>query len=221
MSSGSFFAARRIRSLARRGSSRKPGRQLVLEGEDDGETVTLLITVLRESRWIRVDVGGRVPTVGTHVVEERDYEDGELFEVSRNFYAICARTHDVFYFGEDVDFYENGEIVGHGGSWLAGKDGAMPGIIMPGTFLLGSRYFQEIAPGVALDRAEHVRMGVTVETPFGILEHCVEVRETTPLEPGSESRKFYAPRIGLVADGVLRLVDVIDSVDDDDPDDDD
>ena len=40
---------------------------------------------------------------------------------------------------------EDGRIVSHEGAWRAGVDGAQPGLIMPGTFLLGSRYFQEIA----------------------------------------------------------------------------
>lgn len=193
----------------------KPGRRLVLEG--DGERV--LITVLRETHRIKLEIGGRLQSLKTRVVEEREYEDGELKEVSRNFFAICAKTNDVFYFGEEVDDYEDCEIVGHGGEWLAGKDGAMPGIIMPGTFLLGSRYFQEIACDVALDRAEHVKTGLTVETPFGVLENCVQVRETSPLDHGAESTKVYAPGIGLVVDNDIRLVDVIENVKDDDHDD--
>jgi hypothetical protein len=78
---------------------------------------------------------------------------------------------------------------------------------MPGTILLGSRYFQEIAPDVAMDRAEHVRMNVTVETPKDIFEGCIEVKETTPLEPNAKDTKVYAPGIGLVIDGPLELTD--------------
>ncbi len=195
----------------------QPGRQLVLEGEDEDATVTVFITVLWETRDIVLNIGGRSRTVRTRVVEEREFADGELKEVSRNFFAGCAKTNDVFYFGEDVDIYEGGEIVSHDGAWLAG-DGAMPGIVMPGTFLLGSRYFQEIAPGIALDRAEHVAMGVTVRTPFGVLEDCVVVRETSPLEPGSESMKAYCPRIGLAIDDVVQLIDVIEGPADGDDD---
>jgi len=47
----------------------------------------------------------------------------------------------VYYFGEEVDIYlPNGQVV-HDGAWEAGQAGALPGIIMPGTFLLGSRYY--------------------------------------------------------------------------------
>jgi hypothetical protein len=44
----------------------------------------------------------------------------------------------------------------------------------------------------------------------------VLVIETTPLEPGAQSRKVYAPGIGLVVDSVLQLVDVVEDEDDDD-----
>jgi hypothetical protein len=188
----------------------QPGRRLVYEGVDEeGAELKLLVTVLRETRRITLDLGGRQRTVLARVVEEREFEDGDLVEVSRNFFAVCARTDDVVYFGEDVDIYqEDGSIV-HDGAWLAGQAGASPGLIMPGTFLLGSRYFQERAPGIAMDRAEHTRMGLAVDTPHGLLTDCVEVRETSPLEPGAESIKLYCPGIGLAVDGPLRLTEVI------------
>jgi hypothetical protein len=145
--------------------------------------------------------------VETRVVEERESEDGELVEVSRNFWAFCVETGSIFYFGEDVDDYEDGEIVGHEGAWRAGEDGAEPGIIIPGTFLIGSRYFQEIAPGVAMDRAEHTAMGLTVETEAGIFEDCAEILDSSPFDPGSEDRKVYCPGIGLVIDEDLELVE--------------
>jgi hypothetical protein len=147
--------------------------------------------------------------IETRVVEERETEDGELVEVSRNYFAICNRTNSVIYFGEEVDIYEDGVIVGHEGEWLAGVDGARPGIIMPGTVLVGARYFQEVAPGVALDRAEIVSLTATVQTPAGRFTRCLRTRETTPLEPGEVEFKSYAPGIGLIQDEVLRLVRII------------
>jgi hypothetical protein len=186
----------------------EPGHQLSFEGEQDGVVRTLFVTVLDATRKVTLRIGGRTRTLTTRVVEEREFEDDELVEVSRNFFAICGGTNDVFYFGEDVDIYEDGEIVSHDGAWLAGRNGAKPGIIMPGTFLLGSRYFQEVAAN-ARDQAEHVAMGLQVSTPAGDFSGCVEVTETTPLEPGSESTKVYCPDIGLVQDNDLELVDMV------------
>jgi len=190
----------------------KPGRQLYLSnlrcvdaGECD-ELEEVWITVKKDLRKIRLPLDHKVRHVWTRVVEERETADSELKDVSRNFFADCRPTHDVYYFGEDVDIYENGVIVDHSGAWLTGKHGAMPGIIMPeSAFIVGSRYFQEVAPGVALDRAEHAATGEEVEVPAGVFEDCIEVTETTPLNPDEESTKVYCRDIGLVIDGDLEL----------------
>jgi len=174
----------------------EPGFFLVLEGEEDGEALRLTITVLDETRV--------VAGVETRVVEEREEEGGRLVEVSRNCFAISKRTNAVYYFGEDVDIYKEGKVVGHGGAWLAGEKGARFGLMMPGTPLLGARYYQEVAPGVAMDRAEIVSLTKTLETPAGQFEGCLEVEETTPLERGKES-KVYAAGIGLIRDADLKL----------------
>jgi hypothetical protein len=57
---------------------------------------------------------------------------------------------------------------------------------------------------VAEDRAEHVAMDVTVETPAGTFADCLQVDETSPLESGV-SVKLYAPGVGLVQDDILYL----------------
>lgn len=185
-----------------------PGDQLTLEGEDDGETVKVEITVSNETRPISFTTakGTRV-SLQARVVVEREWVDDELVEVSRNWFSRCRQTNDVFYFGEEVDIYEDGEIVSHEGAWEAGVDGALPGIIIPARFLLGSRYFQEIAPGEALDRAEHIDMGLTVKAAGRTLRNCVAVSETSPLEPGHESLKVYCPGVGLVMDDDITLTE--------------
>lgn len=186
----------------------EPGYQLVFEGQEDGETVHLEITVLDQTETIHVPDVGKVKT---RVVEEVETVDGELVETSRNFFAICDPTNDVYYFGEQVDIYNEDGTVTHEGAWRAGdptENGpAQPGLMMPGTFLLGSRYYQEIAPGIAEDRAENVEMGLDVSVPAGTFHDCVGILETTPLEPGSESEKTYCPGVGLVIDNVAELVE--------------
>jgi hypothetical protein len=178
----------------------KPGLTTVLEGVVDGERTRLKITVLNQT----LEIGG----VRTRVVEEREHVGGKLFEVSRNYFAHCDGNGTVFYFGEDVDFYENGQIVSHEGAWRHGMNGAKAGVIMPGIALLGSRYFQEVAPGVALDRAEILDLSAAVSTPFRQFGNALLTEETTPLEPADVAHKSYAAGIGLVADGELRLVRV-------------
>ena len=138
------------------------------------------------------------------MVEELETRNGLLAEVSRNYFAICNRTNSVFYFGEDVDDYEDGKVTGHGGAWLSGVNGARFGLMMPGTPVLGARYHQEIAPKVAMDRAEIVSLTATLKTPAGKYEKCLKTEESSALEPGKES-KLYAPDIGLILDGKLKL----------------
>ena len=84
---------------------------------------------------------------------------------------------------------------------------------MPGTFLLGAKYFQEIAPPNAVDRGQHTAMGVDVELEVGEWENCVQVADTNPAEgrcdvDGEDADiKTYCPGIGLVQDQDLELVD--------------
>lgn len=97
------------------------------------------------------------------------------------------------------------------GAWRAGENGARPGIILPGgPFLLGSRYFQEIAPQVAMDRGEHINMGLEITVPAGsTFTDCVAVEENTPLDKKELSTKIYCPGVGLVIDDDLELVQIV------------
>ena len=146
-----------------------------------------------------------VDGIETRVVEEREYDKGQLKEISRNFFAMSKKTEDVFYFGEDVDDYEDGAVIGHGGQWRAGKDGARAGLYMPGKPAVGMRFYLEIHPGVAMDRAEIFQTDATVETPAGNFKNALIVSETSPLEEGDESYKRYAPKIGMIYDDGLEL----------------
>lgn len=175
----------------------EPNYQLVLSGEEDGEAAQITITVLNETREVNV--------TNTRVVEERETTNGELSEISRNFFAICEETNSVFYFGEEVDDYENGNITGHEGVWLAGDGANKAGMIMPGTILLGARYYQEIAPNVALDRAEIMGLGEEIQTPSGVFIDTLTTQETSPLEPDALEQKYYAAGIGLIQEENLRL----------------
>jgi hypothetical protein len=174
----------------------EPGRQLVYAGKEGGKPTELTITVLDETR--------EIDGVVTRVVEEREVAGGKLAEVSRNFFALGTKTSNLYYFGEDVDIYKGDKVV-HEGAWHAGEGGAKHGILIPGAIKIGERYYQEQAPGVAMDRAENVSTTQTVKTPAGVFEHCLKTKETTPLERGTEY-KWYAPGVGLVQDGDLKLV---------------
>lgn len=177
----------------------EPGYTLMLAGKDEGENATVEIKVLDETR--------EIDGVETRVVRETEKVDDEVVEVSMNFFAIDKTSNSVFFFGEDVDIFEDGKVVDHEGAWRSGEDGAKFGLIMPGIQLLGARYFQEMAPDVALDQAETVGISETVETPAGTFKNSLKTLETTPLEPEISENKFYAPGIGIIQDGDLKLVE--------------
>ena len=158
----------------------------------------LVVTVLNETKV--------VDQVTTRVVEERETKDGQPVEVSRNYFAMSSRTNAVFYFGEDVDAYRNGKVVNHDGSWLAGEKGARFGLMMPGLPLIKARYYQEIAPLSAMDRAEIVSLTERLQTPAGTFTSVLKTIETSQLEAGPGEAKYYAAGIGLLQDGSLKLV---------------
>lgn len=171
----------------------EPGYSLQLEQGIE----RLAITVLDETRM--------VDGVETRIVEERETKNGQLVEISRNFFAISRRTHAVYYFGEEVDIYKAGKIVSHDGAWQAGISGARFGLMMPGEPVRGFKFYQEVAPGVAMDRAEIVSLNEVLKTPAGDFKDVLKIVETTPLEKGSEA-KYYASGVGLLQDGPLKLV---------------
>ena len=171
----------------------EPGFQLILESANE----KLAVTVLDETK--------EVTGILTRVVEEREWKNGELYEVSRNFFAICEDTKDVFYFGEDVDMYKGGMVANHQGAWLAGQNGATAGLIMPGQARVGQKYYQEMAKGVAMDRAVVIKLDDSLETPAGLMENCLLTRESTAINPFELEFKTYAPGIGLIQDQKLLL----------------
>lgn len=159
---------------------------------------TSTATVLNETKLI--------DGVETRVVEDREMTNGQVAELTRDYYAIDPATGDVYYFGEDVDVYKGGKIAGHEGTWRSGVKGAKFGMMMPGAAKAGQKFYQEQAPGKAMDRAEIIAVVETVTTPAGTFKNCVHLKETSAIEKALADHKWYAPGVGLVKDGDLVLV---------------
>jgi hypothetical protein len=164
--------------------------------KDGNDTDTL--TVLNETKVI--------DGVETRVVENREMKNGQPIEVTRDYYATDSATNDVYYFGEDVDTYRNGKVVGHEGAWLSGVKGAKFGLMMPGKPRASQRFYQEQAPGVGMDRAEIVSGSERISTPAGTFEKCIHTLETSDLEKNMADHKWYAAGVGPVKDGKMLLV---------------
>ncbi len=174
-----------------------PGTQLYYAHGKD----TMVSTVLPETR--------NIAGYETRVFEDREMKNGQLSEVTRDYYGIDKTNGDVYYFGEDVDEYKNGKISGHGGTWLHGVKGAQFGLMMPGQSKTGQKFYQEQAPGVGVDRAEVVSVSETVKVAAGTFTNCVHMKETSSMEAGVTEHKWYAPGVGLIKEGEFELVKIV------------
>jgi len=167
-----------------------PGTTFVYEGKtEDGEAVRVEDYVTQETK--------QVLGVTCVVVRNRVIENGDLVEETFDWYAQ-DKDGDVWYFGEDAKEYEAGVVVSTEGSWEAGVDGAMPGIIMEANPQVGDLYRQEYYKGEAEDMAEVLSLTESASVTYGSFGNLLMTREWTPLEPGIVEHKYYAPGVGLI-----------------------
>ncbi|HEX5949084.1 MAG TPA: hypothetical protein VFZ45_05930 [Actinomycetota bacterium] len=183
------------------------GRTLVYEGVSDGERERIEITVTDRTR--------EVMGVTATVVRDRAFVEGALVEDTFDWFAQ-DRWGNVWYLGEATAEYENGEVVSRAGSWEAGVDGAMPGVVMLADPKVGDRYRQEFYEGEAEDMARVRASGESVAVPAGSYQDVLVTEDWTPLEPEVLEHKSYAPGVGVVLErvvkggsGVLRLVEIL------------
>jgi len=145
-------------------------------------------------------------TIEALVVEDREFADGKLAEVTLDYFA---QDDDgiVYYLGEDVDEYKNNKVVGHSGAWLLGKDTQTPGVLMPAHPKVGDKFMSEDVPKITWEKDEVVSVSETVIVPAGTYKNCVKIKEVA--SDGTTEYKFYAPGIGCVkeagSDGDLPL----------------
>ncbi len=184
-----------------------PGATLVYEGVSEDGAVHSEDYVTFETR--------RVLGVDCVVVLNRVTVDGELIEETYDWYAQDVYGN-VWYFGEESSEYDEGVVVGTEGSWEAGVDGALPGIIMEAEPREGGLYRQEYLRGEAEDLAEVMELGASISVDFGSYDDVLVIREWTLLEPGIVEYKYYAHGVGLVLERMveggsefMELVDVV------------
>ena len=170
-----------------------PGRTYIYQG--GGETVTYMVT--RETREI---LG--VPCAVIHDVVTKN---GEVIEDTTDWYAQDL-DGNVWYFGEVAQNFVDGILANLDGSWIAGVDRAQPGIIMKAQPAVGNLYRQEFHLGTAEDMSEVTAVTGSTRTPAATCSGtCLVTRDFTPVEPGIDTVKYYAPGIGLIAEDARHL----------------
>jgi hypothetical protein len=168
-----------------------PGTKKTFDGDEDGTPLQVITEVETETAVIA--------GVTCTVLREEEYEDGELNEISRNWFAQEIATGDVYYFGEAVDSYEDGEIADHEGAWKVGDGADVPGLIFPADPQVGDTFSPETVPGVSEETAEIIEMGFNYSTPYGDFSNALRVEEHSAGEDEVEW-KVYAPGVGLIAE---------------------
>ncbi len=175
------------------------------EGESDGEIETIEISVTGDRKTV---LG-----ISTFVIRDTVTIGGELVEDTYDWFAQDA-DGNVWYLGEDVKDYENGVVVSTAGSWEAGVDGALPGIVMPAEPQLADVYRQEFFPGEAEDMMQIIGVSESVTVAAGSFDDVTLTRDWSPLEPAAVEEKAYARGVGKVreektvgGDGFAELVE--------------
>ncbi len=135
--------------------------------------------------------------VTCRVVHAREWIEDVLTEDTFDWYAQ-DKQGNVWYFGEATEEIENGKVVSTSGSWEAGVDGALPGVIMPANLFPGLWYRQEYYKGEAEDAAQVLSLNKTITVSFGTFNNCLQTAEWNLLEPGVVEHKYYASGVGLV-----------------------
>jgi hypothetical protein len=179
----------------------KPGEQRVYTGVKDGKNAHEVFVVTSETKTI----------LGVTCIVIRDTLtlNGRPAEQTDDWYAQDKRGN-VWYFGEETaTLNPNGTVKSKEGRFLAGRNGAGPGVYITGTPEIGVDYQQEYYKGHAEDHFVATDLNVSVTVPYGSFKNALRTKEFTPLEPGVVDHKYYVPGVGVVKelseDGSERL----------------
>ena len=169
----------------------RPGTRWIYREVEPGEPA-LRVVVTATSRTRRIANG-----VTARVVRDTVTRGGSVVEDTFDWYA---QDHggNVWYLGEDTAEFEDGRVATRAGSFEAGVDGALPGIIMPAKPRPGMRYRQEYYEGEAEDNGEIVSLDEQAEVPAGHYDGALLTKDTITIEPDVLEYKLYAPGVGLV-----------------------
>jgi hypothetical protein len=163
------------------------GRTFLYRGAENGKKEIDRMHVTRRTKVIA--------GIAATVVSDNVYEPPpKLAEKTFDYYAQDDRGN-VWYLGEDTKEFLRGGKVDTSGSWLTGRKGGKPGVIMESHPRVPDAYRQECLSGEAEDLAWVVGRGGR--------KHLLRTLEFSPLEPSIVERKVYAPRVGIVSEHQL------------------
>lgn len=173
-----------------------PGMQWTyIVTDQDGEAVEEIeVEILAETKEI---LGVNCIVVRDTVWEIDEAGDLVLVEDTDDWYAQ-DNLGNVWYFGEISKNYEDGELVDLEGSWKAGREYDMPGILMFAVPEEGVLYRQEFSLGNAEDMAEVAGYIDSLTVRGTMYNNLLKTIEFTPVDPEVIEFKYYAPGVGVV-----------------------
>src|SRR5215211_5256334 len=160
------------------------------ETDQEGARLQVVVTVSDSTKKTANGVTARV-------VRDTVTEDGAIIEDTFDWYAQ-DKGGNIWYLGENTAEFEKGKLVTKEGSFEAGVDGALPGIIMPSDPKDGMQYRQEYYKGKAEDNGEVLSTDEMVQSPFGHFDNALLTKDTISIEPNVLEYKLYAKDIGPV-----------------------
>ena len=173
-----------------------PGDKWIYAGREDGDRTRDVVVVTDRTKTIA--------GVQCVVVLDDVYTNGRLSETTHDYYAQDKKGN-VWYFGEDTaELDKHGRVKSREGTWLTGRDGARPGIVMQAHPKVGLSYVQEHYAGHAEDHARIVAIGKRIKTPAVTSRNVLVTLEWTPLEPKVREHKYYVRGYGQVKEEVFR-----------------
>src|SRR4051794_13632688 len=172
------------------------GARWVYAGVEDQDKTRDVVVVTPQTRTIA--------GVACVVVRDDVFTNGRLSEHTLDYYAQ-DNAGSVWYFGEDTQELDaHGRVTSREGTWLTGRHGARPGVVMRAHPAVGDSYQQEYFAGHAEDNAKVVDVGATIHTPAVSSRTALVTVEWTPLEPKVREHKYYVRGIGQVKEDVFR-----------------
>jgi hypothetical protein len=160
------------------------------EVDEEGNTLKVVVVVTTETTELANGVTALV-------VRDVVTENGELIEDTKDWYAQDSEGN-VWYMGEDTAEFEDGKLTTKEGSWEAGVDGALPGVIVPADPEPGMTYRQEFYEGHAEDNGAVLSVDEMAQVPAGFYDGMLLTKDTNALEPKVLEYKLYARGVGPV-----------------------
>jgi hypothetical protein len=164
----------------------EPGSTRIYKGTKDGKPAREVFTPIAQTRVI--------DGVTCRVVVDKLYLNGKLAENTRDYYTQDI-AGNVWYFGEETKTLEDGSTEG---SWLAGVNGAKPGVYMQADPQIGLRFRQEYYAGHAEDVFSVLGKDRHVAVAKGTFDNALLTAETTALEATVVDNKYYVRGLGQV-----------------------